>query len=146
MRLLIERVKSAKITIDNKETREISKGILVYVGISNEDLENIDLEKAAKKILNTYFFENEEGKLKNSILDLGLDILLVPNFSLYAKLKKGRTLSFDNSANYIKAEKIFYDYANVLKMCYNNITIGKFRSNMQIQMIADGPLNILLDI
>ena len=79
MKLLVQRVDYANICINNSEIREIKKGLLVYVGIKKEELDE-NIEKAVKKLLKIGFFENEEGKLKKSIVDIQGDILIVPNF------------------------------------------------------------------
>ncbi len=144
MKLLIQRVDYANICINNSEIREIKKGLLVYMGIKKEELDE-NIEKAVKKLLKIGFFENEEGKLKKSIVDIQGDILIVPNFSLYAKSKKGTTLSFDESANFEYANMIYDKFLSILKEKYSNIKTGEFRTQMDIVSKANGPVNVILE-
>ncbi|WP_068268618.1 D-aminoacyl-tRNA deacylase [Caviibacter abscessus] len=144
MRLLIQRVDYADILINNTEKRNIKKGLLVYVGVKKEESQDRVL-KAVDKLLKLGFFENEEGKLKKSIVDISGDILVVPNFSLYATSKKGKTLSFDGSANFEYANKIYDEFIEKLKSQYKNIVTGEFKTQMDTISKSNGPVNVILD-
>lgn len=144
MRLLIQRVDYASIFINKLEKRDICKGLLVYVGIKKDE-EELSISKAVDKLLKLGFFEDEEGKLKKSIVDISGDIMIVPNFSLYASSKKGKTLSFDLSANFEYANKIYDEFVEKLKLRYNNVVTGEFRTQMDTISKSNGPVNVILD-
>lgn len=144
MRLLIQRVKFSNVVIDYMEKREINEGLLVYLGVkTGEDESKID--KAVSKLLKLRFFENEEGKLKKNIQDIDGQIMLISNFSLYAKSDKGTTLSFDDCANKQEAKVIYDKFLDKLKKEYTKIIPGEFRTNMDITSLCNGPVNVVLD-
>lgn len=144
MRLLIQRVSDSSITIDNKETKDIKEGLLVYIGIKKDD-DNTNIKKAISKLLSLRFFEDENGKLKKNIQDINGHIMLVSNFSLYAKADKGTTLSFDEVKNWSEAVVIYEEFVNELKKCFANVVTGQFKSYMEIKANAIGPVNVILD-
>lgn len=144
MRLLIQRVDYAEVVINGTEKRGINKGLLVYVGIKKDETVN-SVDKAVDRLLKLGFFENEEGKLKKSIVDILGDIMVIPNFSLYASHKKGKTLSFDESANFGYANKIYDEFIEKLKLQYKHIITGEFRTQMDTISKSDGPVNVILD-
>lgn len=145
MKLIIQRVDYATVNINNDETRKIGKGLLVYLGVKKGEDEKI-LEKAVSKLLKLRFFENEEGKLKLNIQDVDGEILLISNFSLYAKAEKGTTLSFDNCANKEEAKQIYDKFLKILKDKYTKVTTGEFRTTMLINSLSNGPVNVILDL
>ncbi|VWL85765.1 D-aminoacyl-tRNA deacylase [Oceanivirga miroungae] len=147
MKLLVSRVKYADILIDNKIKRTIQKGILVYVGFSIED-EKIDekvIDKSINKILSLRFFEDESGKLKKNVVEENKEIMIVSNFSLYARNKKGTSLDFTKSLNSESAKLIYDKFLKELKNRYEKVVSGEFKSDMQITSLADGPLNVILE-
>ncbi len=144
MRLLIQRVSFADITIDNVEKKEMKEGLLVYLGVKKDDTDK-NIDKAVNKLLKLRFFENEEGRLKKNIQDISGNIMIVSSFTLYANGDKGTTLSFDNSANHELAKEIYDIFVKKLKSEYNRVVTGKFRSNMDIISNATGPVNVILD-
>ena len=144
MKLLIQRVLFSSVVINNKEKRDAKAGLLVYLGIKKgDDIQKID--KAVSKLLKLRFFENQEGKLKLSIKDIDGSIMLIPNFTLYANADKGTTLSFDDSANFEEAKPFYDKFLDKLKLEYENVVSGEFRTNMDITALATGPVNVILE-
>ncbi len=144
MKLLIQKVSFANITINKSIKREMGEGLLVYLGIKKGD-EPIIIDKAINKLLKVRFFDDEEGRLKKNIKDISGSIMIVPNFSLYARSEKGRTLNFDHSANHEVAQKLYDEFVEKLKIEYDKVVTGEFRSNMDIISSAAGPVNVILE-
>lgn len=144
MKLVIQRVINARVTFEDGKYNEIDKGLLVYVGVHKND-NNLDIKKAVDKIVNLRIFENDEGKLHFSMLDKKYSILVISNFSLQGNLKKGNRPSFTESANHIEAEKIYNDFISYLRQKTDNIEVGKFKTDMKVHSINDGPLNLIFD-
>ena len=144
MRVVLQRVSKAKVDIDNETVGKIDKGIVALVAVNDTD--NIDTFKyMCDKIINIRIFEDSEDKLNLSIKDLNLELLIVPNFTVYADARKGRRPSFVGGAKPDIAEKIFNDFIAYTKENYEKVETGVFRANMQVELINDGPITILLD-
>ena len=144
MRVVLQRVSKAKVDINNETVGKIDKGIVALVAVNDTD--NIDTFKyMCDKIINIRIFEDSEDKLNLSIKDLNLELLIVPNFTVYADARKGRRPSFVGGAKPDIAEKIFNDFIAYTKENYKKVETGVFRANMQVELINDGPITILLD-
>ncbi len=144
MRVVLQRVSKAKVDINNETVGKIDKGIVALVAVNDTD--NIDTFKyMCDKIINIRIFEDSEDKLNLSIKDLNLELLIVPNFTVYADARKGRRPSFVGGAKPDIAEKIFNDFIAYTKENYEKVETGVFRANMQVELINDGPITILLD-
>lgn len=144
MRVVLQRVSKAKVDINNETVGKIDKGIVALVAVNDTD--NIDTFKyMCDKIINIRIFEDSEDKLNLSIKDLDLELLIVPNFTVYADARKGRRPSFVGGAKPDIAEKIFNDFIAYTKENYKKVETGVFRANMQVELINDGPITILLD-
>ncbi len=144
MRVVLQRVSKAKVDINNETVGKIDKGIVALVAVNDTD--NIDTFKyMCDKIINIRIFEDSEDKLNLSIKDLDLELLIVPNFTVYADARKGRRPSFVGGAKPDIAEKIFNDFIAYTKENYEKVETGVFRANMQVELINDGPITILLD-
>lgn len=144
MKLLVSRVKYADILIDNNISKGIKRGLLVYISFSY-DVDDKTMDRAILKLLNLRFFEDDTNRLKKSLIDENLEILLVSNFSLYAGNKKGTSLDFSKSQEALKAQKQYDKFLEKLKKAYSRVECGKFGSDMQITSLADGPLNVILE-
>ena len=144
MRVVLQRVSKAKVDINNETVGKIDKGIVALVAVNDTD--NIETFKyMCNKIINIRIFEDSEGKLNLSIKDLDLELLIVPNFTVYADARKGRRPSFVGGAKPDIAEKIFNDFIAYTKENYKKVETGVFRANMQVELINDGPITIRLD-
>lgn len=145
MRVLIQRVKKASVTVENKLVSEIKKGLLVFVGICEEDTTE-DIEWLAKKIANIRLFDDENGVMNLSITDIGGDVLAVSQFTLMASTKKG------NRPSYIKAAKpeisvpLYEQFCTEVEIAVNKpIKRGIFGADMKVELINDGPVTIFID-
>ena len=145
MRLVVQRVKNAKVDVDGKTVGKIDKGFMVLCGITHEDTEkNADI--LAKKLCNLRVFEDENDKMNLSLKDVGGELLIISQFTLYADgMSSGNRPSFIAAARPEKAEPL-YNY--FLKKCEEeglNVEKGIFGANMQVSLLNDGPVTILLE-
>ncbi len=144
MKFLIQRVKSASCTVDNQITGEIKPGFLVLIGISDTDTREL-ADKMIKKLLGLRIFEDTDGKTNLSLADIGGEILLVSQFTLYADCRKGNRPSFIRAGN-PDAAKELYEY--IIHVCKTKVPVveqGIFGADMQISLVNDGPFTVMLD-
>lgn len=144
MKVVIQRSKNASVEVDNKVVGKIDKGLVILVGFTENDNENI-IDKMVNKVINLRIFDDENGVMNKSLLDGNGDILSISQFTLYADTKKGRRPS------YIKALRgeestILYDiWNNKLKDAGINVETGIFGADMKVSLINDGPVTIIID-
>ena len=144
MKLVIQRVKHASVTVDGNVTGKIGKGFLVLIGIANSDTKEI-ADQYLKKLLNLRIFEDENGKTNLSLKDVNGELLLVSQFTLYADCRKGNRPSFIKAGNPELANNL-YEY--IIAKCKEEIPdvqTGIFGADMKISLVNDGPFTILLD-
>ncbi len=144
MKLVIQRVKHASVTVDGNVTGKIGKGFLVLIGIANSDTKEI-ADQYLKKLLNLRIFEDENGKTNLSLKDVNGELLLVSQFTLYADCRKGNRPSFINAGAPDMAESL-YEY--MIEACRKEIPVvetGIFGADMQVELLNDGPFTIVLD-
>ena len=145
MRAVIQRVKSAKVIVDGQVVSQISKGLLVFVGIGINDTSN-SADYLAKKIVDLRIFEDSTGKMNLSLKDINGELLVVSQFTLYGDCRKGRRPSFSGSAKPEIAHAI-YNYL-IDKFCsfgISKVESGIFAAHMDVVLVNDGPVTILLD-
>ncbi len=144
MRVLVQRSKNSSVTINNKLNGSIDYGYVLLVGFTYNDNINI-IDSVIKKILNLRIFEDENGKMNKSIIDVKGSILSISQFTLYANLKSGNRPSFIEALSFNEASKL-YDYFNN-KLRENNIKVetGIFGSDMKVSILNDGPVTIMID-
>ena len=144
MKVVIQRSKNASVEVDNKVVGKIDNGLVILVGFTENDNENI-IDKMVNKVINLRIFDDENGVMNKSLLDGNGDILSISQFTLYADTKKGRRPS------YIKALRgeestILYDiWNNKLKEAGINVETGIFGADMKVSLINDGPVTIIID-
>lgn len=144
MRILVQRVKNASVTVDGQLFSQIKQGYLLLVGFSNNDDENI-VELMTQKLLNLRICDDSDGKMNLSIIDTKGEILSVSQFTLYADSSKGRRPSFIDACNPERAVQL-YDYFNDnLRKSGLKVETGKFRAEMDVQLVNSGPITIMLD-
>ncbi len=143
MRIVIQRVKSSRLEVNNELVSEIGKGYNVFVGVTVNDTEE-NMKKVAKRIASIRLFKNEEGKLAKNIIDVDGEVLLVSNFTLCDKKGAGGTRpDFTLSADKETANRLYLELQQELINTYNLPTkLGRFAENMQIYTQLDGPINI----
>lgn len=145
MRVILQRVNSAKVSIENKVNGEINVGFLVLLGIGKED-SFADIDYLVRKISNLRVFSDENGKMNLSVLDIDGECLVVSQFTLFANTKKGNRPSFIQSAPPSEAIPLYEQFVNQLSMTLGkDVPTGKFGANMQISLINDGPVTIFID-
>lgn len=144
MKVLIQRVKQASVTIDNKLYSSINKGILALVGIEKSDtFENV--QKMAKKLVNLRIFTDENDKMNLSLLDISGEMLIVSQFTLCGNCKKGTRPSFDNSASPEIANKLYEDFIKEIASYGVKYGTGQFGAMMDVALINDGPVTFMLE-
>lgn len=144
MRAVVQRVTSASVSVDQKIISEISEGLLVLLGIKNDDSQK-NADYIIRKIINLRIFADEYGKMNKSISDISGEILLISQFTLYADCSKGNRPSFSMAMPPEQAKNFYDDFANKLKEIYPKVKEGLFGAYMQVSFVNDGPVTILLE-
>ena len=143
MRAVVQRVKSASVSIEGSPVGAIGEGYMVLLGIEEKDTQK-DLDYICEKLLGLRVFEDEAGKMNRSILDAGGSILLISQFTLYGDARKGRRPSFIRAA---RPETAIPLYGAAIERLRRELPVetGRFGAEMQVALINDGPVTILLD-
>ncbi|MBD9218934.1 D-aminoacyl-tRNA deacylase [Anaerotignum sp. MSJ-24] len=144
MRFVIQRVERAKVTVEGKVSGEIGNGYVVLVGLLPTDDDKV-MDYMLDKLVNLRIYEDENDKLNLSLKDIGGEILIVPNFTLYGDARKGRRPSYAKAAPPDEAEKLFDRFVEKAKETGLNVQTGIFRTHMKVELVNDGPVTILLD-
>ncbi len=144
MRVVIQRVKSASVSVEDNVVGKIEKGYLVLLGIEAGD-EDSDLEFIVKKTINLRVFEDEDGKMNKSIKDIEGQILLVSQFTLLGDVRKGNRPSFKGAMEPMPAKEFYNKSVDAFEMAFGKIESGQFAADMQVSLINDGPVTIMLD-
>ena len=144
MRFVIQRVERAKVTVEGKVFGEIGNGYVVLVGLLPTDDDKV-MDYMLDKLVNLRIYEDENDKLNLSLKDIGGEILIVPNFTLYGDARKGRRPSYAKAAPPDEAEKLFDRFVEKAKETGLNVQTGIFRTHMKVELVNDGPVTILLD-
>lgn len=144
MRVVLQRVAHASVTVDGEIIRKIQRGFLLLVGVTHDDAME-DMEYLVRKIVQMRIFEDEEGKLNRSIQDIGGEILSVSQFTLYADTKKGNRPSFSKAAPGDVALEMFEQFNSLLRDTGIPVETGQFGADMKVELLNDGPVTILLD-
>lgn len=144
MRAVVQRVKRASVTVDGRVISEISKGLLILLGVAREDT-HADIEYMANKVANLRIFQDEQGKMNLSLLEVGGEALVVSQFTLYGDCRKGRRPSFIEAAQPEKADEMYQAFITALSQMEIRAKGGIFQAYMDVELINDGPVTILLD-
>jgi D-tyrosyl-tRNA(Tyr) deacylase len=145
MRLLIQLVNHASVTVDGRATGSIDKGYLVFVGVSDSDTVDI-ADKMLKKLVNLRIFKDENDKTNLSINDVGGSLLLVSQFTLYADARKGNRPSFTGAGAPDHANALYEHMISEARNTYSlNTQTGEFGADMKVSLENDGPFTIMLD-
>ena len=145
MRIVLQRVKSASVSIEGLVVGEIEQGFLLLVGVGPNDTRD-DASYLARKIAGMRIFSDENGKMNLSIDQVGGKILSVSQFTLFADTKKGNRPSFTGAASPEAANKLYEEFNEILCTEYGLIVeTGEFGADMQVSLVNDGPVTILLD-
>ena len=144
MRVILQRSKQASVTVDGQKTGAIDKGYVLLVGITHSDTEE-DIAYVAKKIADLRIWEDDEGKMNRSILEVGGDILSISQFTLYADTRKGKRPSFVEAARPEQAEPLWNAFNEQLKVHGLHVETGVFGAMMDVSLINDGPVTITIE-
>ena len=144
MKFVIQRVKQSNVKVSNNTVGEISKGLVVFVGISTEDTIST-ADYMVNKLLNLRIFEDINGKMNMSLLNINADILIVSQFTLYADCSSGNRPSFTKAAKPDYAENLYNYIVKKISENVSNVGCGIFGANMEVSLINDGPVTIILE-
>lgn len=145
MRIVIQRVAHASVTIEGKVKSSIVRGFMILVGIEEAD-QTEDVEWLTKKVVNLRVFEDENGVMNRSILDIGGEILLVSQFTLHASYKKGNRPSYIRAAKHEIAIPLYESFIQALSAALGKeIGTGEFGADMKVELLNDGPVTICMD-
>lgn len=144
MKVVIQRVSEAKVEVNKEIVGQIAAGLILLIGIDEEDTET-DAEWLAQKILNLRIFGDEEGKLNLSVLDIKGEILCISQFTLIADYKKGNRPSFIKAARPESAIPLFTHFKELLSQSNLKIESGIFGADMKVNLVNDGPVTIVMD-
>ena len=145
MRVVVQRVSQSSVIIESDIVSSISEGLLILLGVENNDTLD-DVNWLIRKIINLRIFTDIDGKMNNSIIDIKGDIIVVSQFTLHAKTKKGNRPSYVNAAPPKIAIPLYENFVQVLKNESKlNVFTGEFGADMKVSLINDGPVTIIID-
>ncbi len=144
MRSVVQRVRDCSVTVDGTRISSIQWGILVYLGVGREDTEQ-DAAFMAEKVLHLRLFPDEQGKMNLSVLDVGGEVMVLSQFTLYGDTRKGRRPSYDDAAPPAQAELLLERFLNYVEKYGIKPKTGKFQAKMDVSYINEGPITLLID-
>ena len=144
MKVLVQRVLSSNVKVNNNVVGEIEKGLLLFVGFTQNDTSK-EIDYMVDKVINLRIFDDENGVMNKSLIDTNGSILSVSQFTLYADSSKGRRPSYINALNGDKAIELYNEFNTKLKNTGINIQAGIFGADMKVSLINDGPITIILE-
>ena len=144
MTAVVQRVIKSKVTVEERIVGKINRGLMVLLGVGIDD-SSLDIEYLAEKIINLRIFEDSDGKMNLSLLDMGGEILVVSQFTLYGDCRKGRRPGYDKAARPESAKELYDNFVSKCKE-YGVVTrTGIFQADMLVDISNDGPVTLLLD-
>ena len=144
MKIVVQRVLQADVSVDSKICGKINKGYLILIGIGHEDTEQ-DCIRLADKLVNLRIFSDENDKINLSLKDVNGEILIVSQFTLYADCRKGNRPNFVQAAKPDKAEILYNYFVNYCKTKVQVVQTGIFGADMKVSLVNDGPFTVILD-
>lgn len=144
MRVVVQRVKSAAVRVGGESVAAVGPGILAYAAFRPDD-GAVDLAWMCDKLVSLRIFADQAGKMNRSALDVGGEVLVVSQFTLYGDARKGRRPSFDGAAPTETARRLFEKFVDGLRTSGLTIRVGRFQEHMEVESVNDGPVTILLD-
>jgi D-aminoacyl-tRNA deacylase len=144
VRLLLQRVSRASVTVRGTPVADIGTGLLLLVGVGRDD-DAGESDRLADKVFHLRVFEDELGKMNRSLFDVGGEILVVPQFTLFGDVRKGRRPSWDAAAPPETAEDRVEEFAQALEARGATVKRGAFREHMEVELVNDGPVTLWID-
>jgi D-tyrosyl-tRNA(Tyr) deacylase len=144
MRACVQRVSRAEVTVENETVGRIGGGLLVLLGVGQNDTGD-DALYLADKIVELRIFPDEQGKMNRSLAESGGAMLVVSQFTLYGDCRKGRRPSFIDAAAPDKGEQLYLDFVAAVRASGVEVATGRFRAHMDVSLVNDGPVTMLLD-
>lgn len=144
MRVVLQRVSSAHVEVDGQRVAEIQQGFLILLGVTHSDGEN-EASYLARKIAGLRLFEDEAGKMNLGLSEVGGEVLVVSQFTLYGDVRKGRRPSFSDAAVPGVAEPLYQRFCSLLADEGVGVSQGVFQAHMQVSLVNDGPVTLVLD-
>ena len=144
MRALLQRVLRARVEVDTRTVGKIGRGLCVFLGVASGDTEK-DIAFLSEKIVNLRIFDDEDGKMNLSAIDVGGEILVVSQFTLYGDCKKGRRPSWFGAAEPVFANEMYEKFVSALSEKGLNTAKGVFQAHMTVDICNDGPVTLMID-
>ena len=144
MRAVVQRVKRSSVSVDGKIVSKIDKGLMVLLGVEVNDDES-DLDYILKKVTKLRIFDDEDGVMNKSLIDYGLEVLVVSQFTLYGDARKGNRPSYIRSAKFDQGILLYEKFIEELEKLNVKVSHGEYGEDMDVELINDGPVTILLD-
>jgi len=144
MRVVLQRVRSASVTVQGHQVIRIGRGLLALVGIGRDD-KQADVEYVVGKICNLRLFDDDSGSMCHSVVDVDGEIMLVSQFTLYGDCRRGRRPSFDQAASASTALEIYNSLVASLRSEGVKVRTGKFQATMDVELINEGPVTLIID-
>lgn len=144
MRAVVQRVGRASVTVGDERVGAIARGLCVLVGVGNGDDES-DAETLAEKVVGLRIFEDDAGKMNRGLLECGGSLLAVSQFTLFGDVRKGKRPSFVEAMEPVRANELFERFCAACRRLGAHVETGRFRADMQVELVNDGPVTILLD-
>lgn len=144
MRAVIQRVSEARVAVGNEIIGQIAAGLCVLLGVGKEDKES-NAATLADKVKNLRIFEDEQGKMNRSVVDIGGELLVVSQFTLYGDCRKGNRPSFTDAAPPADAERLYRYFTQRLRDSGLGVATGQFQAHMKVSMVNDGPVTLILE-
>lgn len=144
MRAVVQRVSNAKVTVLENTVGQINKGLLVFLGVGEEDSSE-DIKYLGDKIMNLRIFEDADDKMNLSLIDIGGELLVVSQFTLFGDCRRGRRPSFDKAGKPDIANKLYLEFVEYCKNTGINVETGKFQTEMMVDLSNHGPITLLID-
>ena len=144
MRVVLQRVSRARVTVAGEATGEIGAGILVLLGVGENDSET-DAVYLVEKIVNLRIFDDGDGRMNRSLIDVDGGLMVVSQFTLYADTRKGRRPSYIGAATPEKANALYEFFVSEARRVVGNVQTGRFQAMMDVELVNDGPVTIILE-
>lgn len=145
MRAVIQRVTEARVTVEHEVVGQIGPGLCILLGVSKKDVEE-HAKSLADKIKNLRIFQDDQGKMNRSIIDIGGEALVVSQFTLYGDCGKGNRPSFSDAAPAAEADKLYQFFTQRLRDAGLKVATGCFQAHMKVSLVNDGPVTFILEI